>query len=169
MSELGFEAYVAAHQARLLRTAYLLCGDHGQAEDAVQNTLARLHLAWARLSRHDALDGYARRALVNEVHGRWRRPWVRRERPVADLPDAPVDRAPRPASDVAPALWAALQRLPPRQRAVLVLRYYEDLSEAEIAAALNVAPGTVKSQASKGLANLRDVVALDPVLREERS
>lgn len=158
-----FEAYVVARKAALLRTAYLLCGDHAQAEDAVQNVLARVHLAWPRLERRDTVDGYVRRALVNEVRERWRRPWVRREQSVAEVPDGPVEQ-PLPEVDVAPAMWAALQRLSAKQRAVLVLRYYEDLSEAQIAEVLRIAPGTVKSQASRALATLREVVALDPVL-----
>ena len=146
-----FTAYLQSRQATLLRTAYLLTGDAHTAEDVVQTALAKLYLSWDRV--HGSLDAYARRIVVNEANSIWRRPFRRREVSAALLPE-------HGASEVydegrAATVWRAVSQLPRRQRAVIVLRYYEDLSEAEIAEVLEISPGTVKSQASRALATLR--------------
>lgn len=148
-----FAEWMAARQVRLLRTAYLLTGDHHTAQDLLQTTLAKVYLRWDKISDREHVDAYVRRALVNEHRSAWRRPWRRRELVTDELPE-------RPSADASydergAALWSFVQTLPPRQRAVIVLRYYEELSEAETAAALDVSVGTVKSQASRALAALR--------------
>jgi len=150
-----FAAYMRARQPSLLRTAYLLTGDRHAAEDLVQTTLAKLFLAWDRVRDRDALDGYVRRILVNEHRSAWRRPWRRLERSTDAVPEqAPHLDAYDDGSGA--VLWRAVRSLPPKQRAVIVLRYYEDLGEREIADLLGIAPGTVKSQASRALATLRE-------------
>jgi RNA polymerase sigma-70 factor (sigma-E family) len=154
--DVEFAEYMAARQPSLLRTAYLLTGDRHTAEDLVQTALAKLYLSWDRVQRHESVDGYVRRILVNEHNSLWRRPWKRRERVTDDLPEtaSPHGHAdPRTGHD--PDLWALVQTLPTKQRAAVVLRYYEELSEAETAAVLGVSVGTVKSQTSRALAALR--------------
>lgn len=145
-----FDAFVRSRHAALLRYGHLLTGDPHSAADLVQDALERTGLAWSRVIRADDPEAYVRRVMVNRHISVWRR--RRRERLVADAPEsAYADRAAH-AED---AMWDALATLARRQRAVLVLRYYEDLSEAEIARVLGCATGTVKSQAAKGLASLR--------------
>jgi len=143
-----FDAFVRARHHALLRYGTVLTGDLHSAADLVQDALERTGLAWSRVQQQGDPEGYVRRVMANRSISTWRK--LRRERLVGDPPeasyeDAPVDRV----------LWDVLARLPRRQRTVLVLRYYEDLSEAEIARVLGIAPGTVKSQASKGIAALR--------------
>ncbi len=148
----GFSEFVLARQAALLRTAYLLTGHAQDAEDLVQVALVKVVPQWRRIS--DNPEPYVRRVIVNENISRWRRRrW--REHPTGDLPDVLAE-----ATDHAEllAVRSALAALAPRQRAVLVLRYYEGLSEAEIASTLGIAPGTVKSQARDGLARLRQAL-----------
>ena len=151
-----FAACYAARYRALRRTAYLLCGDWHEAEDLTQAAFVRLYLAWGRV-RADGAHAYARRVLVNEFLGRRRR---RREEPVDPLPDRPVQTAGSPEDRV--DLSAALRAVPVQQRAVVVLRYWEGLSVEQTAALLRVAPGTVKSQAARGLAALREHVAPRP-------
>jgi len=160
-----FEAYMAARQASLLRTAYLLSGDRDTAEDLVQTAFAKLYLSWDKVQRRELVDGYLRRILVNEHSSLWRRPWKRRERPTDRLPETATADAVR--DDRRAALWQFVQTLPRRQRAVVVLRYYEELSEAEIAQILGISPGTVKSQASRALASLRSRVHTWPELADD--
>ncbi|PVG84710.1 SigE family RNA polymerase sigma factor [Nocardioides gansuensis] len=163
-----FSSYMAARQPALLRTAYLLTGDRASAEDLVQTALAKLYLSWDKLRDHGAVDGYARRILVNEHNSLWRRAWKRKEHTTETLPEAPhVDEY---DEGLRGELWDFVQTLPPKQRSVIVLRYYEDLSEAEIAAALGVSVGTVKSQASRALAALRQRAprSLDPRASDPR-
>jgi RNA polymerase sigma-70 factor (sigma-E family) len=151
-----FDEFVAARSTALLRTAYLLTHDHGLAEDLLQTALAKSWFAWDRISGEP--EAYVRRVLVNTFSSWWRRKW-NGEHATADLPDRGVDDA----ADVVTAghdLWAALERLPRRQRAAVVLRYFEDLTEAQTADALGCSVGTVKSQTSKALAKLR----IDPAL-----
>lgn len=157
------ELYTSAWP-RLFRTTYAVCGDRQLAEDAVQSAFARAWAQWTRVSAADDPVAYLRRMAVNEALGRLRRASVRRERPVAVLPEAgrPATGPPDAVlADRAAALadrdatWEAVLALPARQRAVVALRYYEDLSEQEIAAVLGCRPGTVKSQASAALATLR--------------
>ena len=148
-----FESWLVAREPALQRLALLLTGDEHSAQDLVQTSLAKLYLAWDRLDDRDNLDAYARRILVNEHRTAWRRPWRRRE----VVTDAPPDRA-GPAIEYdggREVVWEFVASLPPRQRAVIVLRYYEQLTEAEIAEVLGVSPGTVKSQASRAIAALR--------------
>ena len=148
-----FEEYVAARRTALLRTAYLLTGHHEDAEDLVQLALIKVVPHWRKVAGNP--EPYVRAVLARESVSRWRR---RRWREVSTetLPDAPSaggsDEAGRPA------LQAALARLAPRQRAVIVLRFYEDLTERETAEVLGIAVGTVKSQARDGLASLRHLV-----------
>ena len=146
----GFDGFVATRSQVLLRTAYLLTGDHTLAEDLLQTALAKSWFAWGRIDGPP--EPYVRRVLATTYATWWRRRW-RGERPTGQLPDRP---APAGSSvEDRDALWRALGLLPRRQRAVVVLRYYEDLSEAETAQALGISAGTVKSQASKALAALR--------------
>jgi RNA polymerase sigma-70 factor (sigma-E family) len=147
----GFDEFVATRSAALLRTAYLLTGDHGLAEDLLQTALAKCWFAWGRIDGPP--EPYVRRTLVTTYATWWRRKW-RGERPSGSLPDRPDPSGTATVED-RDALWRALGTLPRRQRAVVVLRYYEDLSEADTAVALGISTGTVKSQAAKALAALR--------------
>ncbi|MFF5215477.1 SigE family RNA polymerase sigma factor [Micromonospora sp. NPDC000442] len=148
-----FRDFVAARSGALLRTAYLLTGDWGTAEDLLQTALTKTYLAWKRLGGIEAIEPYARRVMVNTSTSWWRRRW-HGERPTEVLPEhAATDEIERQLDrDV---LWRHLRALPARQRAVLVLRFYEDMSEAQTAAILEISPGTVKSQTSRALATLR--------------
>ncbi len=152
-----FSAYLHARRAALLRTAYLLTGDAHLAEDIVQTSLAKLYLAWDRVRDHGQLDPYVRRIMVNETTSWWRRAWRRREHSTDRLPDTEGYHD-RYDDGLGADLWAAVHTLPPRARAVVVLRYYEQLTEAETAAELGISVGTVKSQCSRALAALRDRV-----------
>lgn len=148
-----FAAYMQARQPALLRTAYLMTGDAHTAEDVVATALAKLYLAWDKIRDRESVDGYVRRIIANETTSLWRRPWRRREVAADVLPEGGREDAYDDGR--AAAVWRAVSSLPPRQRAVVVLRYYEELSEAEIAHVLGISPGTVKSQASRALATLR--------------
>ncbi|HET6668228.1 MAG TPA: SigE family RNA polymerase sigma factor [Intrasporangium sp.] len=150
-----FSAWMTARQPSLTRTAYLLTGDHHSAEDLVQATLAKVYLHWDKVQRREMVDAYARRILVNENNSVWRRAWKRREVTIAEVPDRVANDEP-PDEGRSAALWRFVQTLPKRQRAVIVLRYYEELSEAETADVLGISVGTVKSQASRALASLRE-------------
>jgi RNA polymerase sigma-70 factor (sigma-E family) len=157
-----FAEWMAARQGRLLRTAYLLTGDPHTAQDLVQSTLAKIYLRWDKISDRQHVDAYARAALVNEHRSLWRRPWHRREVVSEQLPE---QAGPDASYDGrSSALWAYVQTLPPRQRAVVVLRYYEELTEAETAEVLGISVGTVKSQASRALATMRRGLADHPEL-----
>ncbi len=148
-----FREFVAARSAALLRTAYLLTGDWATAEDLLQTALTKTYLAWKRLGGIEAVEPYARRVMVNTSTSWWRRRW-HGERPTEVLPErAGVDEIEQQLDR--DLLWRHLRELPNRQRAVLVLRYYEDMSEAQTAAMLDISPGTVKSQTSRALATLR--------------
>lgn len=137
----------------MLRTAYLLTGNQADAEDLLQAALAKIYLAWRRIEDFGALDGYVRRAMVNTQISWWRRRRVE-EYPTDEIPDQPVaDHA--GDSELHDSLSRALRRLPERMRAAVVLRYYEDMSEAEIAGVLGVSLGTVKSTVSRAVAKLR--------------
>ena len=166
-----FSAYMEARQASLLRTAYLISGDRHTAEDLVQTALAKLYLAWDRVEDRGSLDGYVRRVIVNEHNSLWRRPFKRREHATDQLPERAVPEH-TSAGGRDDDLWALVQTLPRKQRAAVVLRYYEELSEAETAEVLGVSVGTVKSQTSRALAALRsrssEVAHLDPASQEDR-
>ncbi len=167
-----FTAYLHARQPSLLRTAYLLTGDRNHAEDILQTSLAKLYLAWDKVRDRDSVDAYVRRIMVNENNSMWRRGWKKREFATeVEVLNSGVDREVRDDYDEGTndALWQVVQSLPPKARAVVVLRYYEQLSEAETADVLGISVGTVKSQCSRALAALRDRVPADlnPRHREE--
>lgn len=154
MTAPSFEEFVAARSDALLRTAYLLTRDHALAEDLVQTALTKAYLAWHRIDGEP--EPYVRRVMLNTFSSWWRRKW-NGEVATETLPET---AAPSSGSEESVDLWDAITRLPRRQRAVLVLRYFEDLTEAQTADLLGVSIGTVKSQASKALAHLR----IDPSL-----
>jgi RNA polymerase sigma-70 factor (sigma-E family) len=160
----SFDEFVAGRGSALLSYAHLLTGQRAAAEDLVQTALARTLLAWDGVRDKHNPEGYVRRTMARLQMNTWRARSRHQEIPVSQPPDAaPQDAVPQDAAaglaDERDAMWAALATLPPRQRAVLVLRYYEDLSEAEIAEVLGCSRGTVKSQASKGLEKLRAALA----------
>ena len=168
--DVTFDELVRERGAAWLRLAYLLTGDRHLAEDLLQTALVQVYRRWSAVERADQPDAYVRRVLVNTVIS-WRRRRSWWERPTASgaLPDtarAPGDAVPAGVGDVADglaardALWQLLKRLPPRGRAVLVLRFYEDLDDPTIAALLGVAPGTVRATASRALATLRAELAV---------
>ena len=150
----SFAEYVTARSAGLQRAAYLMVGDVGLAQDLVQEALIKTYVAWPRLRDPAGVEAYARKAITTTAIT-WfrRRAWS--ERPSSRAPDAAM-----PADSVEDRLWLwqHLLRLPVRQRVAIVLRYYEDLSEAATAEAMNCAVGTVKSQVAAGLAKLREWV-----------
>jgi RNA polymerase sigma-70 factor (sigma-E family) len=153
--EESFTAFVRASGERHLRIAVLLTGDWHAAEDLVQASLVKLYRAWPTVDRAGGdPDAYLRKIIVNTQRSWWRARW-RREAPSAQLPDAPERGEDADQRALAVSIRQALGRLSPRQRAVLVLRYYEDLPEAEIAALLRCSPGTVKTHAHRGLRALR--------------
>lgn len=151
-----FEDFVLTRSTALLRVAYLLTGDRHVAEDLLQSVLERMYVRWRRIASNP--DAYARRSLVNAASSRWRH---RARRPEISLVDGHDQGQPDRTDAVATrdTVVRALRTLPPKQRAVVILRYLEDLSEAETAAVLRVSPGTVKSHSSRGLARLRAALA----------
>jgi RNA polymerase sigma-70 factor, ECF subfamily len=155
----AFTAFVAARGAALLRTAYLLTGDHQAGEDLVQTALAKTYVAWPRIRDKGAVEAYVRRTMVTTHTSWWRRHW-RGETPTEHLPDdASAD--PMREHDERDRIWRHLGRLSERQRAVVVLRFYEDLGEAETAALLGCSQGAVKSHTNRALARLRAALAED--------
>ena len=151
----AFTAFVETASPSLLRTAWLLCGDHHTAHELVQAALVRTYVAWPRVRSESAL-AYARRVLVNERTDRWRR--QRGEVAVADPPEVGAPPG-TPGAEDRDVVVRLLSRLPEQQRRVIVLRYYVDLSEQAVADLLDVSVGTVKSTASRGLAALRAELA----------
>jgi RNA polymerase sigma-70 factor (sigma-E family) len=153
--EESFTAFVRASGERHLRVAVLLTGNWHAAEDLVQTSLVKLYRAWSGVDQVDGdPDAYLRRIMVNTQRSWWRARW-RREAPVAQLPDSPGRGDDADQRALAVSIRQALRRLSPRQRAVLVLRYYEDLPEAEIASLLGCSAGSVKAHAHRGLRALR--------------
>jgi len=149
----GFRDYVTSRSGSLLRMAYLLTRNLADAEDLVQAALAKTYQAWDRIEDRNALDGYVRRAMVNTHISWWRRRRVE-EYPTDEVPDRAVaDHA--GDIELSDPLRRALDRLPGRMRAAVVLRYCEDMSEAEVAEALGISQGTVKSTVSRAVAKLR--------------
>ena len=152
-----FDAFMRGRWPAMVRLAYALTGDAGHAEDLAQAAFARAYASWGRVRRAGDPDAYVRRIVINEHRSRFRKHRVAEELR-ADLTGAADSRLPggqQPGPEERQALLDALRALGPRQRAVVVLRYWLDLSEAETAAALNCSVGTVKSQASRALASLR--------------
>ena len=147
-----FDDWVAARGPALLRLAYVLTGNQVDAEDAVQDALSRALPRWARICEADDVDAYVRRMVVNANVSRWRK-FRRRETPTAVQHDR-VAPSGMPAEE-RDALWRACQALPPDQRTAVVLRFYEDLDYAEIAALTGVREGSVRSRVSRGIATLR--------------
>jgi RNA polymerase sigma-70 factor (sigma-E family) len=149
-----FDEWVAQRGAALLRFAYLLTRDHARAEEAVQDALLAAYSRWARICRGQDPEAYVRRSIVNADISRWRR-FLRRETPTAD----PVQTVSRPdhadAQAEHDAVWTLCATLPTKQRAAVILRYYEDLPDAEIAGILDCSPATVRSQIHRALATLR--------------
>jgi RNA polymerase sigma-70 factor, sigma-E family len=148
-----YREYVVARLDRLRRTAYLLCRDWHTADDLVSITLARLYRTWRRAKQMENLDAYVRAMLTNAFLDEGRRPW-RREEATTTLPEQAAT-SPYPAVVDRAALADLLTALPRRQRAIVVLRFYCDMSVAEVAQLLGVSEGTVKSQAARGLEILR--------------
>lgn len=158
-----FEKYVRGRGPALYRLAYLLVGDPHDAQDLVQDVLGSASLRWAKVRAADSVDAYLRRAVCNAAASRWRR---RARRPEL-LGDPPEQVAPgRVDVELRDEVLALLRRLPRGQREVLVLRFYEELTEAETAGVLGIAVGTVKSQASKAAASMRTLIAA-PLLDQE--
>jgi len=152
--EREFREFAEARQAQLRRSAYLLCGDWYEAQDLTQTTLLKMYTAWGRLDRDGNIDAYARVVMTRtyiDLHrrGRWR------EEPVGEVPEHAGEEV---SPDLRLTLRGALTRLPPRYRAVLVLRFWEDWSVEQTAEALRISTGTVKSQSARGLARLRELV-----------
>jgi RNA polymerase sigma-70 factor (sigma-E family) len=151
-----FTAYVRTKGPTLLRTARSLTPNPADAEDLLQTALTKTYLAWDRIDDHRAVDGYVRRTLVNTRTSQWRKRKVD-EFSTDELPERPgvgPDLTEQQAQR--DALLRAIARLPPRQRAMVVLRYYEDMSEVQTAERLGVSVGTVKSAVSRALGKLRD-------------
>jgi RNA polymerase sigma-70 factor (sigma-E family) len=156
--EQEFAEYFVARREAVRRTAFLLCGDWHRADDFAQTAFVALHRRWRKVRDKQALDAYVRRTLVRAVIDESRRPW-RRERFVDEVPEQPsVDGEVADSVATREALVAGLRRVPPRQRAVLVLRFLEGLDVAAAAEALGCSEGTVKSQTSRGLEALRDAL-----------
>ncbi|MBC6457105.1 SigE family RNA polymerase sigma factor [Actinomadura sp. HBU206391] len=171
-----FRDYVAARGSALLRAAMLLTSDRAEAEDLLQSALAKTYLAWDRINDRAAVDGYVRRAMVNTQISWWRRRKLE-VYPTDELPELPVDDH-TGRSELHDALGRALDKLPKRQRLAVMLRYYEDMSEAEIADILGISVGTVKSTVSRAMAKLRVDAELEhdfagtlsgPAVGEERA
>lgn len=157
-----YEEYVATRWGPLYRTAYLLTGNHADAEDLAQGTLVKAYPAWDRVAAATSPDAYVRRIMTNLFISSRRGLRVARERLVDQTPDSAVV----PDDDHERlVLWPHVAALPPKQRAVVVLRYYEDLSERQIADALGCSPGTVKSNASTALRSLRSRLTTEEGVR----
>ncbi len=153
-----FREFAAARAGQLFRVAYLVCGDWHEAQDLVQTTLAKLFVAWHRVQRAQSPDSYARKVLMNAFLSQ-RRLKRATETPVAD-PAVPVAVG-ADDPDLRLTLVAALRKLPPRSRAVIVLRYVDDHSIDAVAQALDISPAAVKSLNTRGLAQLRDLLGAD--------
>jgi RNA polymerase sigma-70 factor (sigma-E family) len=154
-AEREFREYVAARQAALFRTALLLTGHREDAEDLLQTAFAKLATRWTRVREADSPDAYVRKILYHQQVSLWRRMRHRREHPTTTVPE--LDPVADPAGDsvLRLSLAQALRQLTAKQRAVIVLRFYEDLPEAEVAAILGCSVGTVRSQTHRTLARLR--------------
>lgn len=164
--EAAFDEFLAARSTSLLRTAILVCGATvHDAEDLVQHALEKVYRHWPRI-RHDNPEAYARRVVVNAAISKARRRKVIQEITFARPPDSAANS---PDLDLRDSLIQELRKLPPKMRAVLVLRYWEDLSESDTAALMGCSLGTVKSQAARGLAKIRERMAEDDFLEERIS
>jgi RNA polymerase sigma-70 factor (sigma-E family) len=162
----GFREFIVARSAALVRSAWLLTGDEAMAQDLVQTALAKTWWRWARVVRQDAPEAYVRRVMVS-IFLTWNRRRWRGEQLMAEVPDRVVARDEFSAADLRSSVSGALSALPPRQRAVIVLRYFDDMTEVQAAAVLGCSTGTVKSQTAKALANLRRSPQLHGLLDDE--
>ena len=165
--EQAFEEYAAARWLSLHRLALLLTASDVAAQELVQVTLEKAYVAWPRIAVVDSPDAYVRRIMVNALTSSHRRAHRRHEVDVADPPDVPALPSHEAAVVDHAFLWPLVCALPPRQRAVVVLRYYEDLTEREIAEVLGCRTGTVKSTAHDAMAALRRALAALPATRQE--
>jgi RNA polymerase sigma-70 factor (sigma-E family) len=168
----GFREFVVTRSAALVRSAMLLTGDEALAQDLVQAALAKTWSRWARVVRQDAPEAYVRRVMVSTFLTWTRRRW-RAEQPVAEVPDPGNPRDDFADADLRSCVLGALGALAPRQRAAIVLRYFDDLTDPQAAAVLGCSVGTVKSQAAKALLALRGCPQLhgladDEVTRDAR-
>lgn len=154
MADDDFSEFVSRTWPHLDRIALALTGSRHDADDLLQNSYVKAYKAWPRMLQMERPEAYARRILVNESTSSWRLRWRRRERSTATPPET-ATTAPQDAYATRDAVWRDIQRLPARQRAVLVLRYYEDLDVRETAEVLGVSTGTVKSQCKTALDKLR--------------
>jgi RNA polymerase sigma-70 factor (sigma-E family) len=164
----------AAHWSRMVRVAWLLVRDQQVAEEIVQDALVGIHGRWARLQDHDRAVAYLRRSVVNGARSVLRHRTVERSHLLAEQGSAPADHVRGPSAEEQvldhvehERMLEVLGTLPRRQREVLVLRYYLDLSESQIADALDIAPGSVKTHAHRGLAALRDVVSPEEPVNDD--
>lgn len=162
----SFDAFVGGRSAALLRSAYLLTGDAGRAEDLLQTALAKVWPRWRQVNRGGHGEAYVRRVLYTTYVSWWHRRW-NDETPVAEPPDQPDSLDAYAEADRRAALLDMLAELPRRQRAIVVLRYFEDLTEAETARLLGCSIGTVKSQNARALARLRTSGQLSVVEEEQ--
>jgi RNA polymerase sigma-70 factor (sigma-E family) len=159
----GYREFATARATQLFRIAFLMCGDWHEAEDLVQTTLAKLFVAWSRVRSPDNVEAYARRVMVNAYLSQ-RRLKRNQELPVAAVKEA---CAPGVDADLRMTLVAALRQLPPRSRAVVVLRYVEDHSIESVAELMGATPAAVKSLNTRGLAQLRDLLGADEYLCQQ--
>ena len=160
-----FDSWVAARGPALLRLAYTLTGNRSDAEDVVQEALARALPRWGRISRVDDVDAYVRRMVVN-AHTSWWRKFRRRESPVEEVRDSAAAAHPGLMPDQRAGLWAACQALPEPQRTAIVLRYYEQLEYAEIAGLTGVREGSVRARVSRGISALREAMGQEELSDE---
>jgi RNA polymerase sigma-70 factor (sigma-E family) len=152
---LDFREWVGTRREALRTTAYLVCADWHLADDLVQDALVRVYARWSRVSAGGPPDAYTRQVLVRLYLDRTRRAWFKREASTPNVPDHQLTWDPIRGDDDTATLQAALEGLPARQRTVLVLRYWDDLTLEQVAATLGCSVGTAKSHASRGLATLR--------------
>ncbi|MBM7790755.1 SigE family RNA polymerase sigma factor [Tenggerimyces flavus] len=165
-ADVSFRDFVAGRSAALLRSAFLLTGDAGKAEDLLQTALAKTWRHWARVNREGTGEAYVRRVLYTTYASWWQRRW-RAEVPTAEPPDREAADAYRGVEERT-TLLRALATLPAGQRAVVVLRFFEDRTEAETAELLTITVGTVKSQTARALARLRASEIVAGLVEEER-
>ena len=157
-AERDYGDFVVARSQALCRFAYLLCGDWHRAEDTVQTAFTKLYVAWGRIRDRGAVEPYVRRMVVTTLIDEGRLARFRREAVSGRVPESPAGTDLAAAAGDRLTVLAALARIPPRQRAVLVLRYWEDQSVEQVADLLGCSPGTVKSQAARGLQTLRGLL-----------
>jgi RNA polymerase sigma-70 factor (sigma-E family) len=163
-AEQQFSAYFSARFHKARRLAYLLCGDWHRADDLAQTAFVRVASSWHRIRDPNAVDSYLRTCLMRSFFTDQRRMWRRREHSTADVPDREVGADSADAVATRVAVMRALAQVPPRQRAVLVCRYYDGLDVAATAKVLGCTEGTVKSQSARGLAALRAALGDAPEL-----